>query len=73
MMASVGPLLSIVNQKLSGLKQSDAKATVFQIAKMVECMLHVDLVDKKKSEEATNDSLGTKMCEEAITNNDCER
>jgi hypothetical protein len=75
MMASVGPLLSIVNQKLSGSKQADAKATAFPIAKMVEYICYnVDLADKKKSEEAKNDSFGTKVpCEEATATNDCEQ
>ena len=55
MMASVGPLLSIVNDKLSGLNQADAKAVLaerFPIAKMVEYVCYtVDLADKKKNEE----------------------
>lgn len=73
MMASVSPLLSIVNRKLSGLKLSDLKATAFPIAKMIEYICYnVDLADKKKSEEAKNVSFEAKvMCEEAIVHGNC--
>jgi len=73
MMASVGPLLSIVNRKLSGLKQADVKATAFPIAKMIEYICYnVDLADKKKSEGAKNTSFGTNiLCEEVTMNDDC--
>ena len=57
MMASVGPLLTIVNEKLSGMKQAEVKevlAQQFPIAKMVEYVCYnVDLADKKKNEETT--------------------
>ena len=57
MMASIGPLLTIVNEKLSGMKQAEVKevlAQQFPIAKMVEYVCYnVDLADKKKNEEET--------------------
>lgn len=57
MMASIGPLLTIVNDKLSGMKQAEVKevlAQQFPIAKMVEYVCYnVDLADKKKNEEET--------------------
>jgi hypothetical protein len=73
MMASVGPLLSIVNKKLSGLKPSDVKAAGFPIAKMIEYICYnVDLADKKKSEESMNVSFVMKVtCEEGITHHYC--
>ena len=58
MMESVGPLLTIVNDKLSGLKQAEIKemlAQQFPIAKMVEYICYtVDLADKKKNEETSS-------------------
>lgn len=51
----------------------DVKATTFPVAKMIEYICYnVDLADKKKSDEAKNDLLGTKNTgEEATVNNDC--
>jgi condensin complex subunit 3 len=50
-MASVGPLLTIVNGKLEGKKQAKA-LTQWPIAKMVEYICYnVDLADKTKKEE----------------------
>ncbi|KAL7535040.1 hypothetical protein ACHAXR_006229 [Thalassiosira sp. AJA248-18] len=56
MMACVGPLLSIVNEKLSGSVKSasSGKAMMAQwpVAKMIEYVCYnVDLADKKKNEE----------------------
>jgi len=58
MMASIGPLLSIVNQKLTGLmlQQAMGKAMLAEkwpIVKMVEYICFtVDLADKKKNDES---------------------
>lgn len=58
MMASIGPLLSIMNRKLAGmmLQQAMGKALMAEkwpIAKMVECICFtVDLADKKKNDES---------------------
>lgn len=50
-MASVGPLLTIVNGKLEGKKQAKA-LNQWPVAKMVEYICYnVDLADKKKKEE----------------------
>lgn len=73
MMASVGPLLSIVNDKLSGLKQAEVKdvlAQQFPIAKMVEYVCYnVDLADKKKNEEAEKKTTNADGEEEATMAN----
>lgn len=54
-MASVGPLLTIVNGKLEGKKQAKA-LTQWPIAKMVEYICYnVDLADKKKKEENSDE------------------
>lgn len=72
MMASVGPLLTIVNEKLSGMKQAEVKevlAQQFPIAKMVEYVCYnVDLADKKKNEE-TKSNEAAKKDEEVTTVN----
>ena len=72
MMASVGPLLTIVNEKLSGMKQAEVKevlAQQFPIAKMVEYVCYnVDLADKKKNEE-TKSNEEAKKDEEVTTVN----
>mmetsp|Transcript_17817 Transcript_17817/g.38497 ORF Transcript_17817/g.38497 Transcript_17817/m.38497 type:complete len:1137 (-) Transcript_17817:266-3676(-) len=64
MMASVGPLLSIVNDKLSGMKKEAAKEAMTQkwpIAKMVEYVCYtVDLADKKKTEETCTNNVANK-------------
>lgn len=53
-MASVGPLLAIVNGKLEGKKQAKA-LNQWPIAKMVEYICYnVDLADKKKQEESAD-------------------
>jgi hypothetical protein len=75
MMSSIGPLLAILNQKLTGLKETDAKAKIFPIAKMVEYICYnVDLADKKKNDETKkNESFGTKKCDETTTLIDSEQ
>jgi len=56
-MASVGPLLTIVNGKLEGKKQAKA-LNQWPIAKMVEYICYnVDLADKKKKEESTDETV----------------
>ena len=72
MMASIGPLLTIVNDKLSGMKQAEVKevlAQQFPIAKMVEYVCYnVDLADKKKNEEEnTNKTEEETKDDEAAT------
>mmetsp|Transcript_12776 Transcript_12776/g.24387 ORF Transcript_12776/g.24387 Transcript_12776/m.24387 type:complete len:100 (+) Transcript_12776:287-586(+) len=58
MMASIGPLLSIMNRKLAGmmLQQAMGKALMAEkwpIARTVECICFtVDLADKKKNDES---------------------
>ena len=74
MMSSIGPLLAILNQKLTGLKETDPKAKIFPIAKMVEYICYnVDMADKKKNEETKNESFGTKKCDETTTVIDSEQ
>ena len=72
MMASVGPLLTIVNEKLSGMKQAEVKevlAQQFPIAKMVEYVCYnVDLADKKKNEETKSNEEAKKDEEVATVN-----
>ena len=71
LMASVGPLLTIVNGKLEGKKQAKA-LNQWPIAKMVEYICYnVDLADKKKEEksadetdQAENDEEGGQVKEE---------
>jgi len=71
MMASIGPLLTIVNDKLSGMKQAEVKevlAQQFPIAKMVEYVCYnVDLADKKKNEEETTNKKEEETKDEAAT------
>jgi hypothetical protein len=72
MMASVCPLLSIVNEKLSGMKTAEAKDAIVQrlpIAKMVEYVCYnVDLADKKKAVETVGKSVvGKKLGDEEIS------
>ncbi len=70
MMASVCPLLSIVNEKLSGMKPAEAKDAIvqrFPIAKMVEYVCYnVDLADKKKAGAAVAKSAGENAIDEEI-------
>lgn len=75
MMSSIGPLLAILNQKLTGLKETDAKVKTFPIAKMVEYISYnVDLADKKKNEDTKkNESFWTKKCDETTTVIDSEQ
>lgn len=74
MMSSIGPLLAILNQKLTRLKETDPKAKIFPIAKMVEYICYnVDMADKKKNEETKNESFGTKKCDETTTVIDSEQ
>jgi len=74
MMSSIGPLLAILNQKLTGMKETDPKAKIFPIAKMVEYICYnVDLADKKKNEETKNESFGTMKCDETTTVIDSEQ
>mmetsp|Transcript_37049 Transcript_37049/g.66693 ORF Transcript_37049/g.66693 Transcript_37049/m.66693 type:complete len:1161 (+) Transcript_37049:84-3566(+) len=76
MMSSVGPLLTIVNEKLSGMKQADGKAMMVQkwpIAKMVEYVCYtVDLADKKKNEESEKKAVKENKKEVVETVNDGE-
>ena len=72
MMASVCPLLSIVNEKLSEMKTAEAKDAIVQrlpIAKMVEYVCYnVDLADKKKAGEMSAKSVvGKKLGDEEIS------
>ena len=71
MMASVCPLLSIVNEKLSGMKLAEAKDAIvqrFPIAKMIEYVCYnVDLADKKKAGAAVAKSTGEKAGDEEIS------
>ena len=74
MMSSIGPLLAILNQKLTGMKETDPKAKIFPIAKMVEYICYnVDLADKKKNEETKNESFETMKCDETTTVIDSEQ
>ena len=70
MMASVGPLISIVNEKLAGVKKNaNGKEILAQwpVAKMIEYICYnVDLADKKKNVESESKAEKKSVAAESV-------